>query len=110
MQMLTWHIGEPVSVGAGQGPVYKLLGNWRPVDVWVGCRTAPSLRNVVVDINVNGASLFKTRPTITAKQTDGTGIFLDATPKLRDGDEITLDIDDTDNPIGGLTVILYIEE
>lgn len=107
---LLWHLTGSVSLGKEQGPIYRLDQSYSVVDVWLRCKAAPQLNPVEVDIKVDGVSLFSLRPRITVKQLEGTGILRSDLTGLRAESLVTLDVESVDNPIGDLTVLLYLEE
>lgn len=56
-------------------------------------KTAPTGADVIVDINLNGNTIFSTRPKIVAGQTTGGTAAVFSTTQLVDGDVITIDVD-----------------
>lgn len=75
-------------------------------------KTAPTAADLIVDINVDGTSLWAStqanRPTIAAAATSGTGTAFDTTT-LTDGDILTIDADQIGSTIPGGQVTVMLE-
>jgi len=80
-------------------------------EVRIVVKTAPTGASLIVDVNVNGTSIFNVtpanRPTITATNTEGTSGAPDTTALAKD-DDITIDIDQIGSTVAGadLTVMV----
>ena len=71
MKLLTWHIAGTVPKGTGLRETYRLDGEYVPVRAWVHLGTAPLGDDpLILDINVDGVSIFAFRPLIITKETD----------------------------------------
>ena len=109
MRTLVWYLPSPTRTGA-VGPVYKLEMAYTAVEVWVVTRAACGGEGLIVDVLVDGSSVFDTRPQVTRLQTEGTGIFLRTLGPLREDSLVSLSVDQLDGTEGDITVGLVLEE
>jgi len=88
-----------------------IIGAQTITKAYAYCKTAPTGADLLIDINLNGTSIWSTtqanRLTIAASATSGTQTSFDTTA-LTDEDIITVDIDQVGSTIAGadLTIIL----
>lgn len=107
MRTLTWHL-PVVAVGKGQRETYRLDGAYNPVRAWVHTDVAPTVRDLILDINVDGESIFSERLTLQDETDADTADF--ASVQLGRDSLITLDIDQVGGEAIGMTVGLEMEE
>jgi len=105
---------DPIVAGPNSVP-YQWIGNGEIVDVIVAIDTAPTGADLIVDVNVEGTSVWATQgaqPTIAAGSTKSVVTFPDASAVLVDGDIITVDIDQVGSatPGSNLTVLIRARE
>lgn len=75
------------------------------IDVEASVATAPSGGSVVVDVNINGTSVFSSgHPTITTGTNTSGAAAPDGTSTGSSGDYVTVAVDSTTAPAAGLTV------
>lgn len=80
---------------------------WTVTAVRASVETAPNGGNVIVDVNVNGTSIFTDqteRPLIGPGQLTSGKVIPDGTPEVQDGDYITVDVDTSTDPAANLSV------
>ena len=107
MRTLTWFL-ETVGPGANQAETYRLDGDYTPVRVWAHMTRAPS-KEVIIDINANGESIFSYRLRFDDEKDADTADF--ASVQLSKDSLITLDVDDHGGGSGGaMTVGLEMDE
>lgn len=115
MRLFTWHLSGTVQVGTSQQETYRLDRDYPgPVRAWVHLDRAPTGdAPLIIDINVNGSSIFTLRPTIQTQETD----LVEDTPQAftavafsKDG-LLTLDVDQVGSKESGrgMTVGLELE-
>lgn len=108
MRALTWHILIP-RIGTGQQETYRLDGDYNPVRAWLHFDVAPTGAETIVDINVDGLSIFAYRP----RAMDDKDVVEDGFSKvqLTKDSLVSLDIDQVGKEPGrDLTVGLELEE
>ena len=57
MRTLTWFVEHP-PLGESGREVYRMDGSYEPVRAWVHFAQAPTIQEIVLDIKVDGVSLF----------------------------------------------------
>ena len=57
MRVLTWFMEVP-PLGPSQRETYRMDGSYDPVRAWVHFEQAPTVEEVILDIKVDGDSLF----------------------------------------------------
>ena len=57
MRTLTWFMPVP-PLGASQRETYRMDGDYNAVRAWVHCDQAPTIEEVIIDIQADGVSLF----------------------------------------------------
>ena len=107
MRTLIWHI-EAVGPGAAQRESYRLDGDYNPVRVWLRTAAKPTAAELIIDINVDGASIFSYQPRMKDEQDVVSSDF--ASVQFSKDSLVTLDIDQADGIVRGLTVGLELEE
>ena len=107
MKTLTWYISA-IGPGTSQREIYRLDGSYAPVRAWMHATTAPTAREVIIDINVDGVSIFSYQPRMRNEQDVDAADF--ATTQFSKDSLVSLDIDQADGIAQGLTVGLEIEE
>ena len=69
MRTLTWPV-PTLSGGASQRETYRLDREYTPVRAWVHLDRAPTGVPLIIDLNVDGVSIFTLRPIVQAQETD----------------------------------------
>ena len=117
MRYLTWHIKGSLIEEAGRSQVretYVLDQDYLPVEITLYIKTAPTLSDLVIDINDDEVSIFTQNPRLSAgqKQTDTRSFSPNGAQRILSGSFITLDIDSVGSGEAGrdLTVILTLKE
>lgn len=111
-QCFVWTVAGGLSVGADQGFHVRAYGDITFVEAEVLVKTAPTGASFIVDINLNGTSLWATtqanRPQIAAAGTAGETTSFD-TATATDDDVLTMDVDQIGSGTAGsdLTVVLW---
>ena len=107
MRTLTWYLAS-VGPGANQKETYRLDRGYNPVRVWMHSDAVPIDQELLVDINVDGVSIFSYQPRMRdEKDMDSTDF---AVAQLNEGALVTLDVDQQGGNTRGLTVGLELEE
>ena len=111
MKSLTWNLVGQVNEGARQGPVYRLEADYEFGAVYLYAGTAPTGRNLIVDIKKDGVSIFD-----TLKPSLGIGAIEDyyAAPlntltSLAEGSVLTLDVSAVGNGEPGRDVTVQLD-
>lgn len=107
--IITFTQSGELATGTGSVRFY-LPYNIKIIEVEAAVGTAPTDATLIVDVNVNGTTIFTTqsnRPQIT------TGTFVDATTTIEDDDHddgqyITIDIDQVGSTIAGSDLVVVI--
>lgn len=107
MRTLTWHIAA-IGPGASQREVYRLDGEYVPVRAWMHAATAPTARELIIDINVDGVSIFTYQPRLRDEQDAESSDF--ASVQCSKDALVSLDIDQADGIAVNLTVGLELED
>ena len=113
IRSLTWFREGQVVEGTNQGASYRLDADYEFVGVYLNAKTAPTGRNLVVDINMDGSTLFDTlKPSLAINGTSD--IYespLNTLTVLPKDSVITMDVDYAGNEESGrdLTVQLDLE-
>lgn len=101
--------GTNLSTGQLGGRVYFYGEDFYIQEVWASVGTAPTGATVIVDLNINGTTIFTTqatRPTIAiAGFASGQVTNMEAT-RISDGDYITVDIDQIGSSVAGADIIV----
>ena len=92
------------------GPMYKLEVDYDYVDVWVNTRFPCQGSGVIVDVLLDGVSIFSTKPQVTKLQSTGTGILSNTQVRLGEDSIVSLSLDQVDGAEGDITVGLILEE
>lgn len=111
MRVLTWHIAGSFEPGTGLRETYRLDRDYIPVRAWVHLKTAPTGSSpLVVDINVNGTSIFAVRPSLQTDTDWEEAAF--ASVGFGKDDLVTMDVDQVGSKESGrdMTVGLELEE
>lgn len=93
-----------LTTGNGQARWYNRAGAGTIVGAWVSAGVVPTGADIIVDVNLNGTTIFTTqanRPTVPATTNGGA---ISATPDvtaLANGDYFTVDIDQIGSTIAG---------
>ena len=104
-------VDEILSVGTNKTPVLIATNTLTIEKVYAVVKTAPVGASLIMDININGSSIWATnqanRITINSGSTTGTSSAFDTTA-LSENDQLTLDIDQVGSGTAGanLTVAL----
>ena len=109
MRYFTWHV-DSLRVGTSQQETYRLDGDYNPVRAWVHVEGSPTGAELMVDINVDGVSIFAYRPRLQdGTDTDET-VF--STAQMNKDSLISMDIDQigSKEPGRAMTVGLELEE
>lgn len=107
MRTLTWHLPS-VGPGTSQRETYRLDGAYTPVRAWLHADTGPTARELIIDIDVDGASIFSYQPRMKDETDVESSDF--ASVQFSKDSLVSLDIDQTDDIVQGLTVGLELEE
>jgi hypothetical protein len=111
-QCFVWTISGGLTVGADKGFHFAVYGDVRFVEAEVLVKTAPTGASLIVDINLDGVSLWAThpanRPTIAAAGKAGETTSFD-TATATDDQVLTVDVDQVGSGTAGsdLTVVLW---
>lgn len=113
--MLRWFLSGRLSEYGGskaevQGS-YRLDQDYKPVEVYMRTKVTSTGRNLIVDINDDGESIFSSHPTLPSGLGEHTHTTINPVV-MREGSIVTLDIDQVSNTAAGedLTVILYLDK
>lgn len=103
---------NPLVVGGGNQP-FPYSGSGTVVGVRVVVGVAPSGASLIVDVNVNGSSLWASQgaqPVVVAAGTDSGVVKPNQNAELSDGDVFTVDVDQVGSSVAGgyLTVVVYV--
>ena len=107
MRTLTWHLPS-VGPGASQRETYRLDQAYVPVRAWVHSDVAPVVSELMVDINVDGASIFSYVLRLQDEKDADSADF--AVTQLSKDSLVSLDIDQAGGNTRGITVGLELEE
>lgn len=107
MRTLTWHLSS-LAPGSGQRETYRLDGPYNLARAWVHVDAAPTLKELIVDINVDGVSIFTVPLRIQDDKDADTADF--ASVQLSKDSLISLDVDQVGGDPRGATVGLELEE
>jgi len=113
MRTLTWYIDGQLAVGTNQRETYRLDGTYLFARVWVHLKRAPTGSNpLILDINVDGETIFTVRPTIQRDETEYLEDRAFRPVPVNTGSLVTLDIDQVGSAEQGMgmTVGLDLEE
>jgi len=109
-QMTFTYVGN-LTAGAGTIRIYNKLGRTITISqVFLGINTPPLNQAVIVDANINGATMFTDqahRPQIAAGANTGTTTTIDVAT-VADGDYITVDIDQIGTGTVGADMTVHI--
>lgn len=101
-----------LTTGTSLAPVLVALATQTISKVYVNVKTAPTGADLIIDLNLNGTSIWNTtqanRATISASATSGTQTSFDTTA-LSEGDIITLDIDQIGSTIAGADITVTVK-
>ena len=101
-----------LTVGVGATRLYNDTGApWTITSVRATVETAPSGGTVVVDVNIDGTTIFTTqasRPAIAAGAATSGKVTSAEVTSVPDGSYITIDVDATSSPAANLTVTLVL--
>jgi hypothetical protein len=107
MRTLTWYLSS-VGPGTSQKETYRLDGPYNPVRAWVHSDVAPIVSELMVDINVDGVSIFSYQLRLQDdKDADSTDFN---TTQFSKDSLVSLDIDQAGGNSQGVTVGLELEE
>ena len=107
MRTLIWHLPS-VGPGEGQRETYRLDGSYNPVRAWMHSDVAPIVQELMVDINVDGVSIFSYQLRMQDEKDAETADF--ASVQFSQDSLVSLDIDQPGGNTRGLTVGLELEE
>ena len=107
MRTLTWYL-PTVGPGASQKETYRLDQAYVPVRAWVHSDVAPIVSELMVDINVDGVSIFAYQPRLQDEKDAETADF--AGTQFSKDSLVSLDIDQAGGNTLGVTVGLELEE
>lgn len=102
-------IAGTLAVGTDSAARCNPSTSFRITEVRLDCKTAPTGAAIIVDVNVNAASIFSlgNRPQIAAAATSGTSsTFL--SDSLSENDLITIDIDQVGSSVAGSNLTISI--
>lgn len=112
IRQIPFKISGTLTTGAGATKMPNLTGtSWTISAVYAEVETAPSGGSVVVDVNVNGTTIFTTqanRPTITTGNLNSGSVTNMNVTTVAAGDYLTIDVDTTTAPAANLTVIVVL--
>lgn len=107
MRTLTWHLPS-VGPGVSQRETYRLDGSYLPVRAWVHADVAPINQELLVDINVDGVSIFSYQLRLQdEKDADSTDF---SSVQFSKDSLVSLDVDQAGGNTQGITVGLELEE
>jgi len=106
-----WFI-EAVTVGTERGPTFRSKRALTIEDVELHVKTAPTGASLIVDIKVDGTTIFSTRPEIDASGTTEDDNHAFSTTAIAAGKEIIMNVDQIGSTLPGedLTVQLHCKE
>ena len=107
MRTLTWYLTS-VGPGASQRETYRLDREYIPARAWVHSDVAPINNELMVDINVDGVSIFSYQLRLQDEKDADSADF--ATTQLSKDSLVSLDIDQAGGNTRGITVGLELEE
>ena len=107
MRTLTWHL-PVVAVGSSQRETYRLDGAYNPVRAWVHAEVVPTVQDLLLDINVDGVSIFTIRLALRDEKDADTADF--ASVQLSRDSLVSLDVDQVGGEAIDVTVGLDLEE
>jgi len=112
-QCFVWTVSGAQSVGTDKGFRLRVYGDVRFVEAEIMVKTAPTGASLIVDVNLDGTSLWATnpenrRPTIAAAETAGETVSFD-TATATDDQVLTVDVDQVGSGTAGsdLTVVVW---
>ena len=107
MRVLSWYL-DAVGPGASQKETYRLDGSYTPVRAWVHAVTAPVVQELLIDINVDGLSIFSYQLRLQDEKDAETADFSGV--QFSKDSLVSLDIDQAGGNTQGMTVGLELEE
>ena len=107
MKTLTWYLAS-VGPGASQKETYRLDGAYNPVRAWVHTETAPIVQELLIDINVDGLSIFSYQLRLQDQKDTETADF--ASVQFSKDSLVSLDVDQAGGNTRGMPVGLDLEE
>lgn len=107
MRTLTWYL-PTVGPGAGQREAYRLDDSYTPVRAWVHSVIAPLGSELVLDINVDGVSIFSYQLRLQDDKDADTADF--AVTQFSKDALVSLDVDQAGGNTERVTVGLELEE
>ena len=111
-QCFVWTVAGAQAVGTDKGFWLRVYGDVTFVEAEILVKTAPTGASLIVDINLDGTSLWATnpgnRPTIAVAATAGETVSFD-TATATDDQVLTVDVDQVGSGTAGsdLTVVLW---
>jgi hypothetical protein len=106
-----WYVSGTLVTGTSVGARYVAPQNLTITKCWLSARTAPTGSAILVDINLNGTTIWATqanRATITAGSTTGNTTTFDTTA-ITAGQYLDLDIDQVGSTIAGVDLTIVLE-
>lgn len=106
----SWYLAGTLSTGTNQGIRWIAPQDMTISKCWLRVKTAPTGAAILIDININGSTIWSTqgnRGTIAASGTNNSTTTFDTTA-ISNGDYLDLDIDQVGSTVAGadLTVVL----
>ena len=116
MLSLTWHVKGPLSrfdVLADVGPVYRLAADYVPVRLYLRVGQLGASRNTIVDVNLDGTSIFNPdllKPALPPDVRDEVYQGFANDVVFKEGSVLTCDLDQSGHGAEFLTVQLDLLE
>ena len=102
-----WHLPS-IAPGSSQGETYRLDGSYNPVRVWAHVEVVPTIKELILDINVDGESIFTERLKLQDDKDADTADF--ANVQFSKDSLVSLDVDQVGGDPRDMTVGLELEE
>ena len=107
-----WTITGSLVTGTSLTPILIVPNNLTIIKAYAAVKTAPTGASILIDINLNGTSIWSSTPanrlTITAGATSGNQTSFDSTT-LTDGDLLTIDCDQIGSTIAGADLTIQLK-
>lgn len=105
---MMWYFDGTQAVATGKGPQITMPFGLTLTSISLNAKGAPTGADLIYDINVNGTTIFSTRPQIDAGATTGGGSAVFSTVNVPANSTLTIDIDQVGSTFAGsgVTVML----
>lgn len=106
-----WYVSGTLTTGTNFGPRYPAPQALTIVRCWARVRTAPTGANIIIDLNINGTTIWSTqanRLNIAATATNNSTTTFNTTALVA-GDYLDLDIDQVGSTVAGVDLTIVLE-